>query len=335
MKSTYNKTDRYSNQGFTLIELGVVLMIMGMMATSVVPTLIAQTRDKLADRVVRDFQHLNNAVLLFRADQAPNRWPGYNPDCSNAGTDWFGELEDAGYIPDIDTAPTNPWGGDYHFTVDAVTCEATIRSDADTIPESVHTYIQNTSSVGMVCQNAAPNNCRYTVGGGGAGPGGGANLEAFEGQISIFDADANLGNCPDDWILYTPLDGRFPRGDSGNTGTTLLPIQGQSTLGANLNYTWGGTMTGTTFTSSLEDDINVPANATNAQMVALRDNRLLQDFQLEIVQDEGGVTVNTDELGLLDATDWNYTTDGQSYNEWFAINPPYTNVLYCKYNPIP
>ena len=245
MKSNYNKTDRYRNQGFTLIELGVVLMVMGMMATSVVPTLIAQTRDKMADRVVRDFQQLNNAALLFRADQDPSRWPGYDENCENltGGETWFAELEEAGYIPDINAAPKNPWDNpdnaaqSYTFVADNSTgqCLATIIS-ADTIPESVYTYIQNTSSLNTLC-NAAENNCRQIVVAGGAGAGAGGAL-AEEGQIAMFDnaGGAGTGGCPLNWEPVESLNnGRFPRGIAAGGGTFLE--QGSSnTLRTNYSY---------------------------------------------------------------------------------------------------
>lgn len=344
MKSNYNKTDRYRNQGFTLIELGVVLMVMGMMATSVVPTLIAQTRDKMADRVVRDFQQLNNAALLFRADQDPSRWPGYDENCENltGGETWFAELEEAGYIPDINAAPKNPWDNpdnaaqSYTFVADNSTgqCLATIIS-ADTIPESVYTYIQNTSSLNTLC-NAAENNCRQIVVAGGAGAGAGGAL-AEEGQIAMFDnaGGAGTGGCPLNWEPVESLNnGRFPRGIAAGGGTFLE--QGSSnTIDVNYTHGWiedpGDFMDA--FTNTGEESWNVEELSVDPEILpadvhaAFMSIRALQGFSFNVNTIVNGTTTTSN------AGSQGTFTSAENAADAIEILPPYTNVLYCQYTP--
>jgi general secretion pathway protein G len=304
--------------GFTLIELGVVLMVMGMMATSVVPGLIAQTRDKLADRVVRDFQHLNNAALLFRADPLNSRWPGYDDACLVNDTQWFEELEDAGYIPNIDAAPSDPWGGDYHFKVVASTCLATITS-ANTIPESVHTYIVNTSSIATECN--ATDNCTYKVGAGGNG-----NTSApEEGTIVMFDDR----ECPAGWEEHDSLnDGRFPRGMTGevNRGQT------GGTQSITMQYEfWALSDASDSSSTTTAPDPMASRIQWTPGSVALMDDDVFQERRY------------LKEFGM-EVTDTGNSWDSREYNNWsnsglidagntLDITPSYTNVLYCKYNP--
>ena len=297
--------------GFTLIELSVVLLVMAMMATSVVPALIAQTRDKLADRVVRDFQHLNSAVLLFRADQDPSRWPGYDENCENltGGETWFAELEAAGYIPDIDTAPTDPWNGEYGLDIVA-NCSLRLTS-GNTIPASVYTYIENTSSLNTLCN--AVDNCTHIVGAGGAG--GAADLNAFAGQVSIFDGDANEGECPDGWALYEPLgDGRFPRGVANNN---LLLGQTGGTQYLKMQFGY----------SALDDEEYI------ANLEEMDDSGVFGE--LKYINNIGLRALNDEDEEIDGANTWNLqqSAEGnlQELEPEFDITPPYTNVLYCQF----
>ncbi len=103
--------NRRSEKGFTLIELIVVLVILGLLAAVVAPNIyrnLAKGRDKIAKIQITE---LENALQLFSFDvgRLPNTAEGLDALVRNPGSDsWKGPY----LAKDL---PKDPWGRPYQY----------------------------------------------------------------------------------------------------------------------------------------------------------------------------------------------------------------------------
>ena len=86
-----------STDGFSLIELSIVMAVMSVMATALVPNLLAQHQDKLVEATVETYYRLGDAAMAYR--QANGDWPGAptpgagdGNDCIAGATDPIADL---------------------------------------------------------------------------------------------------------------------------------------------------------------------------------------------------------------------------------------------------
>lgn len=70
-----------SHQGFTLVEMAVVLAIAAMIAIATVPNYMARLNQTRADTTIQDTQAIIDAARAYRSEKGA--WPG-NATCSNA-----------------------------------------------------------------------------------------------------------------------------------------------------------------------------------------------------------------------------------------------------------
>ncbi len=89
---------RRKSKAFTLVEILIVVVILGILAAIVVPQFTNATQDAQAGNLKTQLSSLNSQIELFRA-----RTNAY-PDFSNA--DVWQTLIDGGYIK---AAPVNPY----------------------------------------------------------------------------------------------------------------------------------------------------------------------------------------------------------------------------------
>jgi len=106
-------TDNSKQQGFTLMELMVVIVILGILAALVVPNLMGNKEKADKQKAVSDIVALENALDMYKLDnhryptteqslQALLTEPEFDPRPSNYRTD--------GYIKRL---PADPWGNEY------------------------------------------------------------------------------------------------------------------------------------------------------------------------------------------------------------------------------
>lgn len=101
--------------GFTLIEIMIVIVILGLLAALVVPKLIGRTEEAKRTQVRVQIKNVEQALELFKLDN------GFYPS-TDQGLDALVRPPEAGRIPKnyrkggyIDRVPKDPWGNLYVY----------------------------------------------------------------------------------------------------------------------------------------------------------------------------------------------------------------------------
>lgn len=121
--------------GFTLIEIMVVVVIMGILAALVVPKLMGRTDDARVMAARADISTLMSALKLYKLDNQryPTTEQGLQalltkPAVGPAANGW----KSGGYI---DKMPKDPWGNPYQYLAPGIKGEIDVLSfGADGLP---------------------------------------------------------------------------------------------------------------------------------------------------------------------------------------------------------
>jgi len=102
-------------KGFTLLELMVVVLIIGLLAALVVPKVIGRHEDAMIVKARHDVRALSNALSMYKLDNFsyPSTQQGLEalvkqPAGEPAASNW----RKGGYIESL---PSDPWGRPYQY----------------------------------------------------------------------------------------------------------------------------------------------------------------------------------------------------------------------------
>ena len=103
------------NRGFTLIEIMVVIVILGILASLVVPKIMSRPDDARLIAARQDISSLTQALKLYRLDNQnyPTTEQGLaalvqKPNSPPIPNNW----KSGGYV---DRLPKDPWGNDFQY----------------------------------------------------------------------------------------------------------------------------------------------------------------------------------------------------------------------------
>ena len=112
--------------GFTLIELMVVIMILGVLAALVVPRVISRPDEARVVAAKQDIAQIMQALKLYRLDNA--RYP-----TTEQGLQALAQRPSSGPVPNnwksyLDKVPNDPWGKPYQYLSPGVRGEVDVFS---------------------------------------------------------------------------------------------------------------------------------------------------------------------------------------------------------------
>jgi len=101
------------NDGFTLIEIMVVVVILGILAALIAPNVISRIDDAQATKVKQDIRAIESALKLYRLDNfrypdSENGLDGLVTPPQDPDVRW----PEGGYL---DRLPEDPWGNQYVY----------------------------------------------------------------------------------------------------------------------------------------------------------------------------------------------------------------------------
>ena len=100
--------------GFTLIEIMVVVIILGILAAIVAPNVIGRIDDANLTRVQADLRGIENSLKFYRLDNFsyPTTEQGLEALVSRPADPNIRNWKAGGYL---DRLPKDPWGNDYQY----------------------------------------------------------------------------------------------------------------------------------------------------------------------------------------------------------------------------
>ena len=101
MKKYFNRTQKLDSKGFTLIELMVVMVIIGLLAATVVPKFFGQVDKAMQQDAQAQIELLGQALDLYRLEK--HKYP-----TSDEGLDAI-----KSYLKK--SIPKDPWGNDFIY----------------------------------------------------------------------------------------------------------------------------------------------------------------------------------------------------------------------------
>lgn len=107
-----------TQNGFTLIELMIVIVIIGILATLLIPRIMERPEEARRVKAKVDIKTIESALKLYKIDTGnyPTTEQGLEalikkPDTSPVPNKW----REGGYL-EGDAVPKDPWGNPYYYT---------------------------------------------------------------------------------------------------------------------------------------------------------------------------------------------------------------------------
>ncbi len=111
--SPFQSVRRRFAAGFTLIELMVVLVIIGVLAALIVPNVLDRADDARATAAKTDVNNLMQALKLYRLDN--QRYPTSEQGLQSLLTRPTGGPAAPNWKPYVEKLPNDPWGRPYQY----------------------------------------------------------------------------------------------------------------------------------------------------------------------------------------------------------------------------
>ncbi len=102
-----------AQRGFTLIELMVVLVIIGVLAALIVPNVLDRADDARVTAARTDVNNLMQALKLYKLDN--QRYPTAEQGLTALVAKPTTSPVPANWKPYLDKLPNDPWGGSYQY----------------------------------------------------------------------------------------------------------------------------------------------------------------------------------------------------------------------------
>ncbi len=114
---TVRTANHRKNQGFTLIEIMVVIVILGILAGLIVPRIMDRPEQARRTKAALTLRSLDSALKLYRLDNGvyPSTEQGLEalvnkPETGTVPRNW----REGGYL-DSNRVPKDPWGNDFVY----------------------------------------------------------------------------------------------------------------------------------------------------------------------------------------------------------------------------
>ena len=126
MKYLQHSLRRAAQMGFTLIELMVVLVIIGVLAALIVPNVLDRAEDARATAAKTDVNNLMQALKLYKLDN--QRYPTGEQGLQALVTKPSLDPVPPNWKPYVEKLPNDPWGRPYQYLNPGVKGEIDVMS---------------------------------------------------------------------------------------------------------------------------------------------------------------------------------------------------------------